>query len=217
MPFHVEVRRSYRRAWAFNLDEGKLRHTIVEPWRREKKIDLGGQEWDPRDCTLKILEGPALEPSDLGHGRGWRNAERSAREVTSDVLGSDQLVVAVVAETPDGEHRMTEVLAGLGVQAVDWAAVRARVLAAATVVGERAAEAVGGLAAVIVLERENPAGAWLFEAGLALGALGGRAIVVQMGHQSPPEELRELAIVQLDGERPASLHALAERLRVAGR
>jgi hypothetical protein len=156
MPFHVEVRRSYRRAWAFNLDEQKLSLTIVEPWRREKKIELGGQEWDPRECSLKILEGPALEPSELAHGRGWNNAERAARDVTADLLGSDRLVAAVIAETPDGERRMTDTLAGLGVQTVEWAAVRARILSAATVVGERPTEAVGGLAAVA--ERLRQAG-----------------------------------------------------------
>jgi hypothetical protein len=217
VPFHVEVRRSFRRAWAFNLDERKLHGTVVEPWRRGVKIELGGQEWDPRDCALKILEGPALEAPDLGHGRGWSNAERTARDVTAGFLGAEPLVVAVLAETPEGERRMAEALAGMGVHMIEWAAVRARILAAATVVGDRPVEAVVGVAAVLLLERANPGDEWLFQAGLALGALGGRAIVAQDGDAMPPHELRDLAVVRLDSEQPASLHALAERLRQAGR
>lgn len=216
MPFHVEVRRSYRRAWAFNLDEQKLRGGLIEPWRSGLKITLGGQEWDPRDCTLKVLEGPALEAPDLGHGRGWSNAERSARDVTRDVLGAGAPSVAVLAESEQGERQVKDVLAGLGIQTVEWDDVRARVLAAATVIGERPADALRSVAVVVVPE-PAPGASWLFEAGLALGALGGRAIVAQVGDSPPPEAFRELAVVRLDNERPASLHALAERIRQAGR
>src|SRR5919197_5166393 len=140
MPFHVEVRRSFRRAWAFNLDETKLRRTIIEPWRRVGRLALGGQDWDPRECTLKVLEGPALEAPDLAHGRGWQSAERSGQDVTARVLdrsATDQLAVAILAETEATRQRLAALIAQLGMRPVEWAALRARVLAAATVVSER--------------------------------------------------------------------------------
>jgi hypothetical protein len=219
MPFHVEIRRSLRRASVFNLDEEKLSKTVLEPWRRARGVQLGDQEWDPRECTLTILEGPALNPSELAHGRGWGTAERSARDVTASVLNSfgwAALAVAVLAETPEAERHLTDLVAQLGVRSVDWAAVRARVVAAAMVVAERPFEDLGALAVVIVVDRPDPSPAWLFEAGLALGALGGRAVVVQIGGHAPPE-LGELPVIRLDPQRPVSLHSLAERLRHASR
>jgi hypothetical protein len=216
MPFHVEIRRSLRRAWAFNLDEQQLRRTVVEPWHRRRAVVLGDHEWDPRECTLKILEGPKLQPSDLAHGRGWHNAERSARDVTAAVLGvspeAEELAVAVLAERSGVGHELTEQLGQLGVRTIDWAAVRARLLAAATVVADPPLDA-GALAVVVVIERPDPAAGWLFQVGLALGALGGRAIVVQIGDHAPPSELSELGVFRLDLRQPASLHALAGRLR----
>jgi hypothetical protein len=212
MPFHVEVRRSFRRAWAFNMDEQKLRRTVVEPWRHGARLELGDQEWDPRECALTILEGPALAPSDLAHGRGWRSAERSARDVTVTVMGAEQLAVAVLAETPEAERRLAEALGALGVPPIDWSALRARVLAAEQPLG-----AAGAIAVLIVIERGDPPAALLFEAGLALGAFGRRAIVVQISDGAPPPELGDVGVVRLDLQRPASLQALGERLREAGR
>jgi hypothetical protein len=218
MPFHVEVRRSFRRAWAFNLDEDRLRHLVVDPWRKGKPVELGDQEWDPRDSTLRILEGPELSSPDLALGQGWHNAERSARDVTRRVLDAAATVVAaVVAETDSAQRLMTELLERLGVHAVDWGALRASILAAATVVAPSPLDGSENVAAVLVVERENPARSFLFEAGLALGALGGRAIVAQLGDDPPPQEVRDTGVIRLDPEQPATLHALAERLRQAAR
>jgi hypothetical protein len=218
MPFHVEVRRSFQRAWAFNLDEQKLRRTVIEPWRMGSPLELGDREWDPEASTLKILEGPELEPSDLALGRGWHNAERSALDVTASVLSraaTAAATVAVLAETPSAGRAVIELLGQLGVQAIDWAVVRARILAVATVAGRPPDR--GELApTILVPDRTGSTGAWLFEAGLALGALGGRAIVVQVGDDPPPAELRSLGVIRLDPGEPASLQALAERLRRAG-
>ena len=70
-------------------------------------------------------------------------------------------------------------------------------------------------AAVLAVEHEQPSPDWLFEAGLALGALGGRAIVAQLGDQPPPAALRDLGVIRIDPDRPASVYAMAERLRRA--
>jgi hypothetical protein len=85
--FHIEISAStLHHARAFNLDEEELRRTILEPWMTDRTIELGDQEWIPRKSSLKVLEGPRLEPPDLSFGQGWSNAERSARDVTGEVL-----------------------------------------------------------------------------------------------------------------------------------
>lgn len=87
MAFHIEISAStLRHARAFNLDEEELRRTILEPWMTDRTIELGDHEWIPRESSLKVLEGPRLEPPDLSFGQGWSNAERSARDVTGEVL-----------------------------------------------------------------------------------------------------------------------------------
>jgi hypothetical protein len=220
MPFHVELRHSFRRAWAFNLDAEKLRRTVVEPWYHGRPVELGDREWDPGASTLRILEGPELGAPDLAMGQGWHNAERSARDVTAQVLdraATAAATVAVLAETPSGQLLVSELLQQLGVRTVDWTVLRARILAAATVVAGPRLEGSEVVAAILVIESGSPTRAWLFEAGLALGALGGRAIVAQIGDKPTPGEVRDLGVIRLNPEQPASLHALAERLRHASR
>jgi hypothetical protein len=216
--FHVEIRRSLRRARAFNLSDEKLRRTVIEPWRQDRPVELGDQQWNPGECTLRILEGPELGQPDLALGRGWNNAERSATDVTTRVLNeaaAEAVVVAVLAETPPGHETAARLLDQIGVRTADWAAVRARILAAATIVPGVPRQSAQDVIALLLVERGVPPGAWLFEAGLALGALGGRAVVAQLGDEPPPAELRDLDVIQLDPDQPASLHALAERLRHA--
>lgn len=218
MPFHVEIRHSYRRAWAFNLNEERLRGTILEPWRRGQSVELGDREWVPKDSTLRILEGPELSPPELAHGQGWHHAQRSAKEVTRQVLSraaTAAATVAVLGETDSARRAVASPIAELGAPVVAWAAVRARILAAATVIPTRPFDAGDAVAVVVVVERSDPAPAWLFEAGLALGALGGRAIVAQLGDEPSPAALRELGVVRIDPADPASLQALVERLRHA--
>jgi len=124
-------------------------------------------------------------------------------------------VVAVLAETPAGRETAMRLLDQLGVRTAEWEAVRARILAAATVMKPAAPPAAQVVVALLMVEQGAPSGEWLFEAGLALGALAGRAIVVQLGDSSPPAELRDLGVIRVDPERPATLHALSERLRQA--
>jgi hypothetical protein len=218
MAFHVEIRRSVQRAWAFNLDEARLQ-TLLDPWRREEMVDFGDKEWDPRTSKLTILEGPELAGPELSFGQGWNNAERTGTDVTGRMLAApaagESLGVAVLAESEDARGAVTEMLAEAGLAVVDWSDLRARLIAAAAAAAEGSAQSTGPLA-LIVFESAEPAADWLFEAGLALGALGGRAIVAQLGGATPPPQLRELAIIRLDPQQPASRLALSERLRHAG-
>jgi hypothetical protein len=210
VPFHVETRRSLQRARVFNLDADELRWRVLEPWAHGSPIELGGQEWDPRDSTLTVLEGPALEPPDLAHGQGWHRALRSARDVTRDALRATTpaVAVAVLADTPAARRVATAALAELGLEATDWAAVRARLLA-----GEPAGDHVA--AALLIVDGQPPAPSWVLDAGLAVGALGRRAIVARLGGQPPPPELGALGVLALDAEADDAAHALAERARAA--
>src|SRR5437660_4819196 len=125
MAFHVELRQGLRRASAFNLGPEKLRHVVLDPWRRRRPVELGEREWDPRESTIQILEGPELAAPDLAMGRGWHNAERTAEDVTAPLLerlAAEAASVAVLATTTSGEETASEMLARLGVPLADWEA-----------------------------------------------------------------------------------------------
>ena len=199
------------RARVFNLDAGELRGRVLEAWARGGPVALGDQEWDPRDCTLTVLEGAALEPADLAHGQGWHRALRSALDVTEDVLraSAPAAAVAVLATTPAARRVARAALDRLGVESLDWAAVRSRLLA-----GEDTGEHIAG--ALIVLDGHAPANAWLLDVGLAVGALGARAVVARTPGEPAAAELRRLGLPALDveGDDDDAASALAERVRL---
>jgi hypothetical protein len=98
--FHVELRRQKgsRRAWEFNLTRERLEGQVLTPWRAGRSVELGDRSWEPRESELRILEGPELELTDLARGQGPGNAERSARNVTRELLGAVDAADAVAAE-----------------------------------------------------------------------------------------------------------------------
>jgi hypothetical protein len=200
--FHVEIRRSLRHARAFNLTEQRLR-AILDPWRAGRTVELGDQEWDPAESELRILEGPELSPPDLALGQGWNNAERSGTDVTARAL-AQATVVAVLADTAEAYEAATRFLGGMDVREADWDAVRARLLSGGN--------DVPGVVVLIVAAEATPSPGWLFDAGIAIGALGGRAIVTRLGDDPLPKELRDFGATPLD--QPA---ALAERVRAVAR
>lgn len=83
--YHVELRKFPNTACAFNLDENELR-AIVEPWSRDRWIEVGERKWSPFEAQLTVLEGPHLAVEDLAMGRGWGNAQRHGEDVTERVL-----------------------------------------------------------------------------------------------------------------------------------
>lgn len=85
--FHVELRQFPHNACRFNLDEHELR-ALLDPWVREKVVEVGERKWSPHQARLTILEGPPLELADLRLGRGWRSAQRRSQEVTERVLAA---------------------------------------------------------------------------------------------------------------------------------
>jgi hypothetical protein len=85
--FHVELRQFPHNVCRFNLSERELR-TLVEPWARERWIELGGRRWSPHQARLTILDGPRLAVQELAMGRGWRTAQRRGEDVTDRVLAA---------------------------------------------------------------------------------------------------------------------------------
>lgn len=115
MPFHVQVAGSLNHARAFNLSLEELRRQVLEPWLTGRTLELGEQEWDPRESSLKILEGKHLDPPDLSFGQGWANAERSAQDVTKRILATTEmpkLPDAFVVEAELPEATVAEMLSG---------------------------------------------------------------------------------------------------------
>lgn len=86
--YHVELRQFPHNLCRFNLSERELYATIVEPWAREQWIELGERKWSPHQAKLTVLEGAHLPVERLSMGRGWRNAQRSGREVTERLLAT---------------------------------------------------------------------------------------------------------------------------------
>jgi hypothetical protein len=211
MPFHVEVRRSYHRAWAFNLDSEELRRTVLEPWVRGAPLRIGDRDWDPSQSSLRVLEGARLAPADLAHGQGWNRAERSGRDVARELLAGSAMrpPAAATIVAPSGEARdaAAGLLRALGVTVVDFASVRAALLPPVQ-------EAVAAQVALVLVEAAAPEG-WHFDAGLALGAFGPRAVFVSLA-PGGPAPLAGIPVAGLDAADPAAPGMLAEALRRAG-
>jgi len=98
--YHIELRQFPHNLCRFNLAEGELRATIVEPWAREQWIELGDRKWNPHQAKLTVLEGPHLPVGELSLGRGWRAAQRQGRDVTERVLAAARGAVDVEMHEP---------------------------------------------------------------------------------------------------------------------
>jgi hypothetical protein len=208
--FHVEISSGFRqRARAFNLDEGELRSSILEPWIRGRPISLGDKDWEPRDCKLIVLEGPELADTDLSMGRGWSNAEKSGENVTRELIDAtnpSKPVVAIVGDREDTVIEVGRMLEHLELEVAPWAELRARILSPpATAAGP-------GYAAVLATGSAEPSPDWLFDAGLARGALGPRAVVAQLGDAAIPAQLAGVDVIRLVPGDETSLRALGDRL-----
>jgi hypothetical protein len=216
MRFHVEIRRSFHVARAFNLTEEELRERILTPWWEEVPIELGDRDWDPAESSLTVLRGPALPVSQLQIGQGWSNAERSAQDVTAQVMAQPPQPagvargagVALLAQTTDAASAAAAVLAALDLLALDWSAARAGILA-----GGGAEPPTTLIAFDTRLDAPDSAPHWWLDAGLALGALGERALLAAIGSEPLPDPLGALEPIRLDGPTDAAAQALRERLR----
>lgn len=127
--FHVEISAGFHRARVFNLNEKDLGSKVVEPWLDDRRVEMGDREWEPRNSSLKILEGPQLETADLSFGQGWANAERASENVTRDVLANAPAPVVpdtFVVETDSPESITADLVAENGGRAIHWGEARKR-------------------------------------------------------------------------------------------
>lgn len=114
----------------FNLSREDLRAKVLEPWLAGRPFELAESEWDPRESSLKILEGRHLDNPDLAFGQGWSNAERSAEDVTRRELESappPKAPDAFVVEADTPEAAVAEMLAGHDALPVAWAEAADRI------------------------------------------------------------------------------------------
>jgi hypothetical protein len=209
--FHVEISSGFRqRARAFNLDESEVRARVLEPWVAGRTIHLGEKDFEPKDSKLIVLEGPELEDIDLSMGRGWSNAERASENVTRRLVAAASAparpVVAILAEEEEERAQVAGMLQRLELQIAPWDELRSRILGAPGSAGGP------GYAAILAFGGDVPSPSWFFDAGLARGALGGRALVVQLGDAAIPAQLAGVDVMRLDPAEESSVRALGDRL-----
>lgn len=130
MPFHVEIAGGFHLARVFNLNREDLAAKVVGPWLEDRTIEMGDREWQPRDSSLTILEGPRMETEDLSFGQGWANAERASKNVTRAVISQAPAPTypdAFVIETATPEAVTADVVGGHGGEAIQWSEARGRI------------------------------------------------------------------------------------------
>jgi hypothetical protein len=127
VPFHVEVRSPHNHARVFNLGDVELQQ-ILKLWIAGQIFEFGEQEWEPRESKLTILEGKALESPDLAFGQGWSNAQRSAKDVTRQLVESAEIrapLAPVVAV--EGDSIEAAMASDGSPVALEWSEARARI------------------------------------------------------------------------------------------
>ena len=84
--YHLELRQFPHVTRVFNLDRAELDARFLRPWIQGAMIDQDERRWAPERTRLKILEGPAVRPDELGLGRGWGAVTKDSEDVTDAVL-----------------------------------------------------------------------------------------------------------------------------------
>jgi hypothetical protein len=84
--YHVEVRQFPHVARAFNLSREQLEQRFLGPWAGGRLLSLDDRRFDPARGRLVVYEGPFLESTEMGLGRGWSNVTRAGQDVTARVL-----------------------------------------------------------------------------------------------------------------------------------
>lgn len=91
------MRHASNRLSRLNLSEPELMDSILQPWVRGEKVELGERAWMPDEAQITIIEGPEVPIGGMTLGRGWPTAQRKGKDVTQEMLARAQ---KQVAETP---------------------------------------------------------------------------------------------------------------------
>lgn len=86
--FHIELREPPHSVHRFNLSERELRETVLKPWARGERIEVGERTWSAEAGAIIVLEGPEIPIGQLTMNRGWSVAQRKGRDVTERALAS---------------------------------------------------------------------------------------------------------------------------------
>ncbi|HEX5853852.1 MAG TPA: hypothetical protein VFY36_12245 [Solirubrobacteraceae bacterium] len=97
--YHVELSQFPHNHARFNLSDGEL-VALVDPWIRERWVELGERKWNCNQATMTILEGPRLPVQKLSMGRGWRTAQREGEDVTERVMAAAKGAMEQAAREP---------------------------------------------------------------------------------------------------------------------
>jgi hypothetical protein len=131
MPFHVEISSPLEQARVLDVEEGDLRTTVLEPWVRGLPFEFGERHWEPRECRLTILEGPALNPVDADLEESWTGALRAAEDVTRPLLEAAEKSApartAMVVEAGSVDAALRELRAGRVPQQIPWSSAAERI------------------------------------------------------------------------------------------
>ena len=106
MAFHVEISVPMRHARVFNLNREDLLAKVVGPWLEDRPIEMGDREWEPRESSLKILEGPEMEAPTSPSARAGRTPSAAPEDVTRELLAeapAPSVPDAFVVETDSPE------------------------------------------------------------------------------------------------------------------
>jgi hypothetical protein len=131
MSFHLEISSPLDRARALDLAEADLRTKVLEPWVRGLPVEFAGRRWEPRECRLTVLEGPALAPRDDGPEEQWAVALETAADVTQPLLkaakASAPAQTAVIVEAASVEAAQRELRTGQAPRRIPWASAVERI------------------------------------------------------------------------------------------
>ncbi|HET8979254.1 MAG TPA: hypothetical protein VFN87_13915 [Solirubrobacteraceae bacterium] len=110
--YHLELRQFPHVARIFNLGREELDARFVRPWVTGSIIEHDERRWAPDRVRLKILEGRALRPDELGMGRGWATASRACADVTEAVMAEVRRGARAHPEVESLKAVIEEVAAG---------------------------------------------------------------------------------------------------------
>src|ERR1700685_2045412 len=97
--YHVELRQFPHNHARFNLSDGDL-VALIDPWVRERWVELGERKWIATQATITILEGPQLPVERISMGRGWRTEQREGQDVTERVLAAAKTAIEQADQAP---------------------------------------------------------------------------------------------------------------------